>query len=460
MVRFNLIIISILVAFATDLVAQCKSWENHPDGVQKAKEQHMYYRDLFNSEKYTEAFPIWEKLFVYVQTPKDVPKRHFKDGIKMYQERIKTSQDPQHQKEDLQKMINLYEQLAICTGERSIDRAYQAYYMHRFQANTKTVLEVAQKALDLGKTETHEMVFMPYATTLIEAHQEGILTKEQLIAGYNQLKKIVDHHQKTNSKKLNHYQNKWLKVQELFDIADQKLDIFDCAYYVAKYSLDYTKFHNKLEQLKSIQSLLNTKCDPYHPFYQQLVDRVNALEDSLLQAKEDSCLSYCPPYEQAKLLTRRGKMAEAIKAYTKALEQVDLADSTKGDIAYKIAYFYYVEKADFSTARSYALQAAQFKPKWGNPYILIGLLYAATGKKCGTDDWDIRTVYWAALDAWEKAKVIDPLTQEQAQEYIQKYSQHLPTIGQGHTKGIKNGDDYTIKCWINAKTKVRLRQSH
>ena len=58
-------------------------------------------------------------------------------------------------------------------------------------------------------------------------------------------------------------------------------------------------------------------------------------------------------------------------------------------------------------ARTYALEALQLRPDWGDPLILIGDIYAAENDAFD-DDFERSTVYWAAVDKFIQAKSIDP----------------------------------------------------
>ncbi|MCP4443244.1 MAG: hypothetical protein GY810_30440 [Aureispira sp.] len=462
MVKLNVVLILCLAVCSANLVAQCKSWENYPDGIQKAKEQHMFYREFFNSKKYTEAFPIWEKLFVHVQAPKDAPRRHLKDGIKMYQEFMKKTEDVAKQQGHLQQMVQLYDQLATCTGEKSTDRAFQAYYMYRFKADLSSIVSVAQKAIELGKHNTHETVFVPYAASAIRLfkNKEATISKTRLLEIYEELKTIVIHHRTNKSKKLDAYETKWAKVQALFQEVDSKFKIFDCNHHIQKYRLKYKDYYNNTKQLDAYISVLAQKCGNDNSYVQELVERKAVLKDSLTHEQEKNCLQNCPPYEQAQLLERLERIPEAMEAYKKALLQAESDSLPKSEIAYKLAYYYYLTAPNYPTALKYCKQAIKLSPQWGDPYILLGLIYAASAKDCGTDDWDSRVVYWPAVDTWEKAKAVDLSTTKRANDYILKYSKHFPTVSQGFQRGLKEGDDYTINCWIKVKTTVRLRKSH
>jgi tetratricopeptide (TPR) repeat protein len=121
-----------------------------------------------------------------------------------------------------------------------------------------------------------------------------------------------------------------------------------------------------------------------------------------------------------------------------------------------IAQFYQA-KGDYSSARSYANNAADMRPGWGDPFILIGRLYASSGSKCGSGTgWDSQVVVWAAIDMWSKAKNIDPSVTDEAQNLINKYYQYMPSKSDVFLRPeISVGSSFSIGCWIGVTTTVR-----
>ena len=85
------------------------------------------------------------------------------------------------------------------------------------------------------------------------------------------------------------------------------------------------------------------------------------------------------------------------------------SDEERGELAYRLADSYYRQGA-YSKARTLCYKAAELKSGWGEPYMLIGTMYASSGKRCsggkGTG-WDAQVVAWAAMDMWSKAKSVD-----------------------------------------------------
>src|SRR5690625_7749495 len=95
-----------------------------------------------------------------------------------------------------------------------------------------------------------------------------------------------------------------------------------------------------------------------------------------------------------------------------------------------IAKIYYGSLKRFPIARDYAMKAAEARPNWGEPHLLIGKLYASSGPLCGPGTgWDSQIVVWPALDEGGKARRRDSGAAQVATWLIDRYSAYMPERG-------------------------------
>ena len=106
-------------------------------------------------------------------------------------------------------------------------------------------------------------------------------------------------------------------------------------------------------------------------------------------------------------------------------------------------------------ARELALKAASIRTTWGEPYILIGQLYADSKSDCSGISLP-NAVYWAAVDMFLKAKTIDPSVEEKANKLILTYSKYFPNKEEAFFQNVTEGNSYSIGCWINETTTARF----
>ena len=90
---------------------------------------------------------------------------------------------------------------------------------------------------------------------------------------------------------------------------------------------------------------------------------------------------------------------------------------------------------------------------------MIGDMYAASSKSCGSNDLEKKAVYWVAVDKYYMAKQLDPEVTELANSRIKAYSIYFPPKEDIFFHNLNEGDEYMVECWINEKTKVRAAKN-
>ena len=111
----------------------------------------------------------------------------------------------------------------------------------------------------------------------------------------------------------------------------------------------------------------------------------------------------------------------------------------------------------YSDSRDNALKAEQLHPNWGEPYILIGQIYAESQNQCSNITLPA-SVFWVAVDKFTEAKKVDPTVEEKANKLIITYSKYYPKKEDAFFQNVHEGDTYTVGCWINEKTTARFNE--
>jgi hypothetical protein len=259
----NCLLIILIILSGNSLLAQCNSWEGSPNGIEQAKEQHIVYRDLFNSKQYKKAFPVWKELYQSVQTPKEAPSRHFKDGIKFYYTFAKTETNPKTKTAYINTLIELYQQQENCLGENASDKVWFGYHLYSLQINPSLAIEAFEAALRLDGNKTSKTVILPLAQLSVYLHQKKHpkFTKEYLTNLYHQLKKLAE----ANNTPV--YLEKWKKAeQEFLRIQDHLNTIWDCAFYEDKWKPLYLTDSNNTTQNREILKVIGRTCGKKTPF--------------------------------------------------------------------------------------------------------------------------------------------------------------------------------------------------
>lgn len=435
---------------------KCTSWEAFPLGLKEARVQHTFYRTALKDKNYAEAYKIWTPLFETVTAPVDAPARHFEDGIEIHYELAKTTTDAAAKAELLEKMNTIYDHKAKCQGESLSDRAYQAYYLYAAQYDPIKTIERYEKLLASGKEKTPYFALTPIATlTTYYFEKVPRFDKAYMVALYYQLKGICEKNANDKS-----YQDTWKSIDAEFKKIEDK--IFDCNYYSDQIAPAFKA--NPNDQAKNAEFLetLKKRCGEENALYVEINTVYQKFKEAELAARWDEIFNAAPAYQKGQMLDQKGQKSEAYDWYEKAFNDpkngfpAEFTNEDKGKAAYRIAYRYY-QSNSYGTARSWCRRASEFRPNWGEPYILVGLMYASSGSSCGPGTgWDSQVVIWPAMDEWQKAKSVDPSCAGDANKHIGTYQKYLPTVAEGHFKNIKDGDSYKVGCWIGTTTTVRL----
>lgn len=195
--------------------------------------------------------------------------------------------------------------------------------------------------------------------------------------------------------------------------------------------------------------------------YDDLGNRDKALEmtQKLYEIRPD----FKNTMKLAEIAKSDAKYNRAIELLKEALDKAPNNDEKKR-VALEIAETYQ-NTDNLRNARSYARQAINIDPNWGEPYMRIATIYAAAvsnctrGRKMERED---RTVYWLILDYLDKAKSVDSSLASRVNQQYESYKNVMPQTEDKFFKDWKTGDTFKIDSsigdcygWINETTKVR-----
>jgi len=265
-------------------------------------------------------------------------------------------------------------------------------------------------------------------------YKDGVLKKEDIIDLYDKLSSIAEKNSKTNKS--------YEKVVSNLETVFGESGVADCEALVNIYTPKFNQTPNDAELLDKITKLMDkTKCSS-EKLYMNAAVNLDKIQPS---ANSKSKI--------AKMYFAQDKLNESLKYYEEAVE-LETENSKKAE--------YYLDMAkinqkrnNFPAARTLALKAASANSGWGEPYILIGDLYASSAKQCGDNEFKVAAVYLLAVDKYEKARKLDDASASVAASKIATFSKYFPKKSEAFFHGYNNGDSYTAECWINESTTVR-----
>ncbi|WP_237274766.1 tetratricopeptide repeat protein [Tenacibaculum ovolyticum] len=110
------------------------------------------------------------------------------------------------------------------------------------------------------------------------------------------------------------------------------------------------------------------------------------------------------------------------------------------------------QNARGSRARALAYEALRYNPNMGKAYLFIASLYQKNANSCGSDEFEKRMVYVAALNKALKAKKVDPGCG--AGRYISSYRKNMPSKKLIFQKGVTSGASHKVGCWIGETVRI------
>ncbi|MBR1929712.1 MAG: hypothetical protein IJ834_08315 [Paludibacteraceae bacterium] len=189
----------------------------------------------------------------------------------------------------------------------------------------------------------------------------------------------------------------------------------------------------------------------------KLYRRVRCTESDVYFAAAEASHKLQPTAESAAgcaaMSAKKGDYKAAVDYYDQAFELADGADD-KSNYLYNNALYCYQYLNQYSRARDYANRSLEVIPDQGRCYLLIGLMYASS--KPYNDPVLNKTVFWVAVDQFNKAKQVDPTVVNEANKFIQAYSKFFPTTEEVFFQPeLGKGKPFTVGGWIQRTTTCR-----
>jgi tetratricopeptide (TPR) repeat protein len=422
-----------------------------PADKDEAETAYVLYRDFYKAKDYKKALPLWEKAYTLAPAANGRIKYQFDDGVGIYKELFKTSADDTEKKSYVETIMEIYDKRAECTGEEGYSagrKAFDYYYYFKDYIAEEELFELFRKAVDMKGEKSDYFVINPFTSMLFDRVLKEKISHDEGRAYANKIFSAIDYGTTNCTKNC----ESWEIVNDYAPARLENLEgiegFYDCTYYSNKYYAIFQANPQDCEVInKTYSRLLYGGCDLTNPYVVEVKN-----------AKQTNC--YTPPPQEGPL--RRGYNAYSEGRYKEAVDAFEeyVGNATdnvkKAKYALLIAKIYYGDLKNFSISRKKALEAASYRPNWGEPYILIGKLYASSGPLCGPGrGWDSQIVTWPAIDKFKYAKKIDPSVATEANKWINQYRQYMPSKEDVFIRNLKAGSSFKVGCWINESTTIR-----
>jgi tetratricopeptide (TPR) repeat protein len=197
--------------------------------------------------------------------------------------------------------------------------------------------------------------------------------------------------------------------------------------------------------IRTVQLLNMNDCISNNLYY-KAVEAYHAMEPSAGSA-----------YGLGNMYLAQGDINKALQYFKEAIASPGVVKEDKAKYCIKVAAVYLKELNNSAQAVNFARQAMSLTPNDGKIYMLLGNIWAA--QKCGSDEISRKAMFWVAVDYFSKAKSLDSSLAEEANKFINNYTQHFPMQQDAFMHDLTDGEIYTVNCnGLTEQTRVRTRK--
>jgi tetratricopeptide (TPR) repeat protein len=373
----------------------------------------------------------------------------YTDGVKIMQYRIENEADVSLREVLIDSLMLLYNkqikyfpnhalsgkaQTGAILGQKGID--LYTYNDKRF-AEAYTFLH---ESFRLENSNTDGMAMVYLFRSVIKMAKNEKIDSLVIYQTYHEISSILEEKveeftQSGDKRKVEIYNNLHGNLDETFEAFSKCDDV------IRIFQSRYMEEPDNLLRLKQLTEILHRMNCQDHPLYLEINLR-------LYECKPDKELAFTI----AKILVKENKLTEALpflESATKS-EETEIACES-----FQMMAEVYRQLHNFPASRQYALKAIELNPNDGAAYITIGNLYAASALDCGNDDFSNRTIYWAAVDKFNKALTLDAKVADTAARLIEIYKAQFPDREEILQRELREGSPYTVECWFTEETKIR-----
>ncbi|HPJ63617.1 tetratricopeptide repeat protein [Lentimicrobium sp.] len=395
------------------------------------------YREFYKQKNYKDALPHWR--WVFFNCP-IASQNTYIDGAKIISTKVDECKDPALREKLIDTLMMVYDQRiryfnreGYVLGRKGID-----LFTYRTD-KTEQIYPVLKKSVELSGKKSEGAVLVYYFRAIISMVDLQKMDKSAIVDGYDQISEIIDHNLKLNQdnpKKLANWENIKANIESTFE------PFATCPDLIGIYEKKYADKPDDIELLTKITNVLERKkCTDSELFF-NATEKLHKLQPSAQSA-----------YLMGSLNLEKNNISKAAEYMQEAANLFE--DNTDKIRALNLLANINFNQRNYSQARANAQKILQLDPNYGKAYILIGDLYAASSSMCTEDDMGGKTVFWAAVDKYVKARSVDPSVEAEANNKIGQYSKHFPPASDLFFRDLNEGGSYTVGCWINETTTIR-----
>lgn len=412
----------------------------HENVPEECLKNYSLYYEFYKHKNYTDALVPWRELFKQCPEWKEST---FAYGINIYRDFLDKEKDPAKIIAYTDTIMMIYDKRieyfpknkGDVLGRKGID-------LLRYRRNDgpefiRQGFDILKESVAIEKEKSSPVVLTTQISAGISLYVNDLLDGEEVINAYVTATEILD------AEMAKRPSAKTKQAREAIDANIKDSKVMTCEAISGIFGPKYEANQDNIEFLKLVSGFLNDAGDcEMDPLYIKVAEQLYSKEPSAEAA-----------YNLGRLFMKKDQYEKSKTYFIEAVESAK-DDVSKANYYFTLAGLSQQYLNSPNDAVSYASQATQLRPDWGDPYILMGIAYISGNSSLG-DDFERRTAYWIAVDMFQKARSADPSVADKASGLIRDYSEYFPSKEDLFFRSIAEGDRYTVGGWINKSTLAR-----
>jgi tetratricopeptide (TPR) repeat protein len=386
-----------------------------------------------------DALPAWRNVFENCPASS---KNIYINGVKIFQDKIEKTKNSELQSAYFDTLMLIYDKRIQYFGEEGLVLGRKGKDMLRYKSQDyEKAYSTLKQSMELSGKDTDPGVSVGLIETGVLMYKAGKISEKEFLDGYISISEISEQQLKNGGKPE--------LIEQLFTRINAvvlKTGIANCQEIESAFKDRVISNSAGTTMLSLISDLLIASGCENADFFGEVNEKLIALEPTSDRA-----------YALAWFYIKKEKFEVAISNLKNAIE-IETDAEKNAHYYYQMALICNTKMNLQQDAVGYALKAINLLPAWGEPYLVIASAYILGSKDCFEGAFERSCVYWVAVDKCIKAKSLDTKLEEKANSLISEYSRFFPNNEEVFFRSLQEGNNYTVGCWINENTTVRVRK--
>lgn len=410
------------------------------------------FTEFYKQEDYESALPHWKT--VYNTYPKSTENIYIQ-GIKMYEDMIESSETAEERKKNIDQLMKIYDKRIKYFNEEgyNLGRKATSWLEYKLGKNSNLEGDEMKEALKKGyewvtesielqedKTELPVLVLLMQTTRSL--FKMGELPKETVVKNYNTSMEIINHvlENSDDDQKIANAEKIVPFIEEIFGNSGAA----DCEALITIFTPQYEENKDDAEFVKTMLRRLRRADCGESKLFAEATEQLYNLDPSAEAA-----------FNMARRFVKRDELDKAKEYYLQAIEQ-ETDEELLANYYYEFAALQFAKENDLSEARNYLRKALAINPNYCEALMLMGDVYVAASRSFGEDDFEKATVFWLAVDYYERARRAGEGCAVDASGKAAQYRKYFPNKEEAFFRSLQEGQTYQVGGWINESTKIRF----